>query len=683
MNSASRLELEPPGAPPSVRNGSLGRPGAVLRLGDLLVSERLVTQAQVQKALHVQDSSKSYMPLGHILIAQKVITRRQLTSVLVRYRRSAKLGQLLVKAKAVTSDELATGLKEQRRTQQLLGQILLQLKCITEEQLRRALCLQLHIHFFDLDTLVLDTSLKALINPRFAETRLLVPVARVRNTLVVAMDDPTRASVIDELRSSTGLEIEVITSTTASIRRALGQLYPERQQPDSNGQAVPTKGCEPSPIVGEPHVMKFEELDRLSEDLAPVRNDLVRGSEGASGVVRQLLTVAIDRGASDIHLEAVDRGIQIRFRIDGVLQEVDLDLDGLDKTQASTRGKLMSRLKILSKLDIAERRRPQDGSFRARLERDGQTTSVDFRVSMIPGYYGESAVIRILDPRGLPQSVDALGLREPVAARLRQLLCSSTGLILVTGPTGSGKSTTLFGALRSIYQPGIKILTAENPIEYVCDGFRQHEVDDHLGNTFARYLRSFLRHDPDVIMVGEIRDSETADLAFRAAQTGHLVLSTMHTNDAISAVPRLIDLGVDTNLIASSLLGVLSQRLVREVCSECREPYTPLQDLRATLPGLASSDYGWYRGRGCGGCNYTGYRGRMVLAELWTPNDADIMLINRGAPFADISKSAQKTTLPMAEDVIDKLKQGRTNLEELVRTLPHSALRQLQLTRND
>jgi type II secretory ATPase GspE/PulE/Tfp pilus assembly ATPase PilB-like protein len=192
----------------------------------------------------------------------------------------------------------------------------------------------------------------------------------------------------------------------------------------------------------------------------------LRGSEGTSGIVRQLLTVAIDRGASDIHLEAVDRGIQIRFRIDGVLQE--FDLDGLDKTVPLTHGKLMSRLKILSKLDIAERRRPQDGSFRARLERDGQTTTVDFRVSMIPGYYGESAVIRILDPRGLPQSVDALGLREPIAARLRQLLCSSTGLILVTGPTGSGKSTTLFGALRSIYQPGIKILTAENPIEYVA-----------------------------------------------------------------------------------------------------------------------------------------------------------------------------------------------------------------------
>jgi len=305
---------------------------------------------------------------------------------------------------------------------------------------------------------------------------------------------------------------------------------------------------------------------------------------------------------------------------------------------------------------------------------------VDFRISIIPSYYGESAVIRILDPRGLPQSVEALGLRAPVAARLRQLLRSSTGIILVTGPTGSGKSTTLFGALKSVYQPGIKILTAENPIEYVCDAFRQHEVDDRLGNTFAKYLRSFLRHDPNVIMVGEIRDSETAELAFRAAQTGHLVLSTLHTNDAISSLPRLLDLGVDSNLIASSLLGVLSQRLAREVCSECREPYTPPAELLKETLGTPPADFRWFRGRGCAACNYTGYRGRLILAELWTPNDADIMLINRGAPFEEIRRSAQKTTLPMAEDVAEKLRQGRTNLEELIRALPHSALRQLRLT---
>ena len=679
----SAIGFEPSGETALNSRGKPARPGAILRIGDLLVSEGLATPAQVQSALHEQYSHQTYMPLGHILIAQKVITRRQLMSVLVRYRRSAKLGQLLIMTKAVTLDGLAAGLTEQRRTHRRLGQVLLELKHISEEQLRRALCLQLHINFFDLDTIVSDTALRALINPRFAEARLLVPVARVGNTLVVAMDDPTQTAVIDELRSSTGLEIEIITSTTAGIRRALEHLYRPHQAAESDRHAPPASALEPSPlettpIVGEPHVMKFDELDRLSDDLAPIHSDVVRASDSTSGLVRRLLTMAIEQGASDIHLEAVDRGVQIRFRIDGVLQEPRLD--GLEQTLSSSRGKLMSRLKILSKLDIAERRRPQDGSFRARLERDGQRTTVDFRLSVIAGYYGESAVIRILDPRGLPRSIDDLGLREPIAVRLGQLLRCSTGLILVTGPTGCGKSTTLFGALKTIYQPGIKILTAENPIEYICDGFSQHEVDDRIGNTFATYLRSFLRHDPDVIMVGEIRDTATAELAFRAAQTGHLVLSTLHTNDAISALPRLMDLGVDANLIASCLLGVLSQRLVREVCSDCREVSTRSEQPLSKLFDVVSSEYPWYRGRGCGSCNYTGYRGRMVLAELWTPNEADMMLINRGAPFSEICMNAEKSTLPMADDVTDKLRQGRTNLEELVRTLPHSALRQLRLT---
>jgi type IV pilus assembly protein PilB len=684
MNPGSGLEVELPrvigldGAGPSaVRSGTSRRQAAVLRLGDLLIAERLATEAQVQKALRVQSQAKTYMPLGHILVAQKILTRRQLVSVLERYRRRSKLGELLVKTHALTPEQLATALAEQRRWKQTLGEAVIRLKFVTEEQLRRALCLQLHINFFDLATIALDMSLRPLINPRFATKRLVVPVARVGQTLVVAMDDPTRTAVIDDLKSSTGFEIEVITSTRASIVRALGQMYPGSMAAGPNGHAPHENGHEPQPLVGEPQVLSFEEIESLSEGSAL---DLggQRVSEGTASIVRQLLTLAIERGASDIHLEAVDRGIQTRFRIDGVLQ--GLDLDRLDETLNLNRGRLMSRLKIISKLDIAERRRPQDGSFRARVERGGQAATVDFRISIIPSYYGESAVIRILDPRGLPHSVEALGLRAPVAARLRQLLRSTTGIILVTGPTGSGKSTTLFGALKSVYQPGIKILTAENPIEYVCDAFRQHEVDDRLGNTFAKYLRSFLRHDPNVIMVGEIRDSETAELAFRAAQTGHLVLSTLHTNDAISSLPRLLDLGVDSNLIASSLLGVLSQRLAREVCSECREPYTPPAELLKETLGTPPADFRWFRGRGCGACNYTGYRGRLILAELWTPNDADIVLINRGAPFEEIRRSAQKTTLPMAEDVAEKLRQGRTNLEELIRALPHSALRQLRLT---
>jgi type IV pilus assembly protein PilB len=656
---------------------SAADPGAGLRLGDLLVTERIVTPDQVHKALGVQGLSRTYLPFGHILIAQNAITRQQLLSVLVRYRRSSKLGELLVKTNALTAGQLAIVLAEQRRCKQSLGDVALQLKYVTEAQLRQALCLQLHIGFFDLDTIAPDISLRALINPRFAKKHLVVPVARVGHTLVVAMDDPTRTVLIEDLKSSTGLDIEVITSTTASIRRTLARVYPGLVEPDSNDPAPSTCGREWSPIVGEPHVVSFAEIDRLSDDRSATYHEVTH-AEGTSGMVRRVLALALERGASDIHLEAVDRGIATRFRIDGVLQQ--FDLDDVDEMLNLNRGKLMSHLKILTKLDIAERRRPQEGSFRVRLDRDGQNATIDFRLSIIPGYYGESAVIRILDPLGLPGSVEALGLREPVTAKLRQLLRSSTGIILVTGPTGSGKSTTLFGALRSLYRPGLKILTAENPIEYVCDGFRQHEVNERLGNTFAKYLRSFLRHDPDVMMIGEIRDSETAELAFRAAQTGHLVLSTLHTNDAISALPRLEDLGVDSNLIASSLLGVLSQRLVRAVCVECRQPCAPPAELLAELAGLPPAGVRWYRGQGCRSCNYTGYRGRIVLAELWTPNDADVMLINRHATLDEIRKSAQTTTLPMADDVAEKLRLGRTNLEELIRALPHSALQQLRFS---
>ena len=660
----------------AVHNGAARRHAAVLRLGDLLVSEGLATPADIQQALRLQAQSKTYTLLGHILVDQKVITRAQLLSVLDRHRRRSKLGDLLVKSKAITSSQLEVALTEQRRGKQTLGEVVVRLRFVTEEQMRRALCQQLHINFFDLDSIVLDRDLRTLINPRFARKRLVVPIARVGQTLVVAMDDPTRTPVIDDLKASIGLDIEVITSTTASIRRALEHMYaltenpaPERPELVAVDQQVP--------IIGhEPNILSFEEIDRLAEDKLTYV-DVHHAAEGTASMVRRLLKLAVEWGASDIHLEAVEHGIQTRFRIDGVLQE--LGLDDLDELMNQNRGKLLSRLKILSKLDIAERRRPQDGSFRARLTRDGQTATVDFRISIIPGYYGESAVIRILDPRGLPQSVEGLGLRAPVALGLRQLLRSSTGILLVTGPTGSGKSTSLFGALKSVYQPGIKILTAENPIEYVCDSFRQHEVDERLGNTFAAFLRSFLRHDPDVIMIGEIRDGETANLAFRAAQTGHLVLSTLHANDAISALPRLLDLGVDANLIASSLLGVLSQRLAREVCSECREPYAPPRELLEETLGTARVGFEWFRGAGCSACNYTGYRGRMVLSELWTPNDADVVLINKGAPFEEVRESARRTTLSMADDVAEKLAHGRTNLEELIRALPHSALRQLRL----
>jgi len=628
-----------------------------VRLGELLLAERLVTATQLDEALRVQSTSEGYAPLGHILVAQKIITRDQLLSVLERYRRSSKLGDILLKTGDLSPADHETALAEQRRSGQALGEVLIRLGLVSEERLRMALCRQLHIRFFSLDTIIIDPTLRNLVNEKFAMKHRTVPLARVGNLLVVAMDDPTQTRVIDDLQRSTGLRVEIITSTSAHITRALERLYHVEVMPNLHSGAT---------------------IDVIGED---VHSDIYgpagpRQMDSADEIVRKLLRVAIDRGASDIHLETISGRLQVRFRIDGMLQHFNLGTLGDDLGRQ--RGEVLSRIKILATLDIAERRRPQDGSFRARVETDGRVVPMDFRVSVIPSYYGENAVVRILDPRGAPESLAALKMAAPVTERLEQLIRASAGTILVTGPTGSGKSTSLFAIMKSVYRPEIKIVTAEDPIEYVCAQFCQHEVDERVGNTFASYTRAFLRHDPEVIMLGEIRDAQTAELAFRAAQTGHLVLSTLHTNDALGAVTRLKDLGVDNSMCASSLLGVLAQRLVREICWTCKEEYTPDPALLRAAFEMVPSDLRWYHGTGCSTCHHTGYKRRVAITELWTPSLDDVLLITQEAPLDVIAASARKNTYSMATDAMAKLREHRTTLEELLRVMPPSALRELR-----
>jgi len=499
--------------------------------------------------------------------------------------------------------------------------------------------------------------LRNLVSEKFAMKHRTVPVARIGNLLVLAMDDPTQSRLVDDVGSTTGLKIEVITSTSDHITRALERLY--------RAEVVPSLAAGTTvDVIGE------------DADNGIYASSATRRVDSADEIVRKLLRFAIDRGASDIHLETINSRLQVRFRIDGMLQHFNLGALGDDLGRQ--RVEVLSRIKILATLDIAERRRPQDGSFRARVESDGRVVPMDFRVSVIPGYYGENAVIRILDPRGAPESLVTLKMAAPVTERLQQLIRSSAGTILVTGPTGSGKSTSLFAIMKSVYRPEIKIVTAEDPIEYVCPQFCQHEIDDRIGNTFASYTRSFLRHDPEVIMLGEIRDADTAKLAFRAAQTGHLVLSTLHTNDALGAIARLNDLGVESGVCTSSLLGVLAQRLVREICWNCKEEYTPPAGLLETTFDMVPSDLRWYHGTGCPTCHQTGYKRRMAIAELWTPSVDDVLLISQNAPFDAIVASARKNTYSMATDALAKLREGSTTLDELLRVLPASALRELR-----
>ncbi len=630
-----------------------------VRLGELLLAEDLITSAQLEEALRVQAANEGYAPLGHILVTQNIITRDQLVSVLERHRRSSKLGDLLLRSRELSAEQLETALAEQRRSGQALGEVLIRLGLVSEERMRKALCRQLHIQFFVLDAIIIDPTLRNFVNEKFAMKHRIVPLARVGNVLVVAMDDPTQTWILDDLQRSTGLKIEMITSNSAQITRALERLYRVDVTPSlDSGTTVD--------VIGE------------DADADMYGGSVAHQMDSADEIVRKLLRVAVDRGASDIHLETVSSRLQARFRIDGMLQHFNLGTLGDDLSRQ--RGEVLSRIKILATLDIAERRRPQDGSFRARVEIDGRVVPMDFRVSVIPSYYGENAVIRILDPRGAPDSLAALKLASPVTERLEQLIRSSAGTILVTGPTGSGKSTSLFAIMKSIYRPELKIVTAEDPIEYVCAQFAQHEVNERVGNTFAAYTRAFLRHDPEVIMLGEIRDPETAELAFRAAQTGHLVVSTLHTNDALGAITRLRDLGVDASVWTSSLLGVLAQRLVREICWNCKEEYAPPTTLLSRTFDIVPRDFRWYRGVGCATCHHTGYRRRVAISELWTPSLDDVLLINQDAPLDTIFASAQKNTYSMATDASSKLREHRTTLEELLRVLPPSALRELRTT---
>jgi type IV pilus assembly protein PilB len=561
---------------------------------------------------------------------------------------------VLLRNGAVTADQLSHALTLQQKEALPLGQLLVKLGYVSDDTVRQALGRQANVSYIDLDRMALDRSLSRVVNSNYARRHGLVPVAQVKQTLTVCMDDPTNRSVIEDLTRSTGLTVTVVTSSHDAIGRAQARLYDE---------PVQTAQLDRVDLLVEEAAQKAVKSKYVDEYLQDKKAD---------AIVRRLLSKTIAHRASDIHLEPLANRLQIRFRIDGVLEP--LDLGELQELCDNNAREIVSRLKILAKLDIAERRRPQDGSFRVRVDRGEEQSSVDLRVSVVPSYYGESVVLRLLDRKHAPRSIDQLHFPAPVTARLRQLLQRPSGILLVTGPTGSGKSTTLYAALMTIYRPQIRIVTAEDPIEYLYEQFSQSEVNPLLGNTFGNYLRAFLRHDPEVIMVGEIRDEETATMAFRAAQTGHLLLSTVHTETAVAAVPRLQALSVDANSLASSLMGVLGQRLVRRVCQDCLTDYDPPADLLREFFRVRPADLAFKKGTGCQTCNYTGYRGRMTMAELWTPDDEDVLLITKHAPFDALRASAVRTTLSMADTMWHALEQGSTNLEELIRVLPTAVI---------
>jgi type II secretory ATPase GspE/PulE/Tfp pilus assembly ATPase PilB-like protein len=630
------------------------------QLGALMVAEGLISDSQLQEALRTQQELDVYQPVGQILVDKKAISAKQLNLFLDKHHKRARLGEILLKSKIITIEQLEIALSYQRTSGVPLGEMLIKLNYINEATMRQALCKHLNIPFIDLDKLTIDPALRKVINKSYAKNNRVIPIANVGSTITLAMEDPTDSAVIKELRSSTGLAINIITSTSSKIRHAFSKLYGE----ELSGEQEVDHGHD---VISDEETGEINRSRYLEE---------YQQTQRADDTVRKIINIAVKNHTSDIHIESLGNRLLVRFRIDGVLQE--LTLGALQDSINKNRKEIISRIKILGKMDIAEKRRPQDGSFRVRVERNGEIVPVDFRVSIIPSYYGENVVLRILDKRNAPTSIQDLGFSKVITEKLQQLLKRTTGILLITGPTGSGKSSTLYAALMTLFRPEIRILTAENPIEYVYESLSQCEVNEKIGNTFANYLRAFLRHDPEVIMVGEIRDQETAEMAFRAAQTGHMLLSTLHTNDAISAVTRLLDLNIEANMITSSLLGVHAQRLVRKVCEHCKEDYMPSEELLKEFFSTPDVDFRWLRGKGCPQCNFTGYKGRMAVAELWTPSEDDIVLINKGVPFDEIKVSAQKSTILMAEDAMEKIQGSKTTLEELMRTLPYSSIEQFR-----
>jgi len=532
-----------------------------------------------------------------------------------------KLGEVLLEEGAITHEQLERALNNSGGSR--LGESLVAQGIVTEEKLYRAIAKQHGVSFASLRDITPDQEAIKLLSAATARRYQCVPLKRQTNTLRLATANPLNVLAVNDISLITGLAIELVVMMPRDIDKALSRLYGESSQPSESiavteGEAVP----------------------------------VVR-------MVNRLITQAVEERVSDIHLESQEDGVRVRYRIDGILQ----DVNRFDKDMALS---LFSRIKILSGLDISERRLPQDGAFR----HDGSQGSIDLRVSTLPTVMGEKVVMRLLNSARSQMSLSHLGLSKDDNARLENMLTQSYGMILVTGPTGSGKTTTLYSAVQHLHSPTRNICTVEDPVEFRVPGITQVNVNQKIGLGFANVLRALVRQDPDVILVGEIRDFETADIAVRSALTGHLVLSSLHTNDAASTVTRLVEMGVESYLIASSVVGVVAQRLVRKLCPQCRQPmvipaHSPELGALGLEPGIAHS---FFRPVGCDHCQGEGYRGRIGVFEVMSIGEEMREAIVRGAPTSEIrAASRRRGTRSFLEDGLGKAREGLTSISETLR----------------
>lgn len=542
-----------------------------------------------------------------------------------------RLGDLLVEAGLIQEDQLQSTLKE-KSSGQRLGDALLQRGYITEQQLIEVLEFQLGIPHISLYRYPFDTKLFSLIPKEIAKRNRLIPLKKEGDKLFVAMADPMDFFAIDDLRLSTGFQIETAIATKDDILRAINKYYDLDE------------GFEE--MMGELPAGNSVEEEKINADDSPIVK-----------LVNQLLSNASAMKASDIHIDPQETKVLIRYRVDGILRTERV----LPKHM---QGLLTARIKIMSNLDITEHRVPQDGRIKMNID----FHPIDLRVATLPTVYGEKIVLRLLDLGSSLNDLNKLGFNKLNLNRFTKLIEKPTGIVLITGPTGSGKSSTLYAALNKLNSEEVNIITVEDPVEYQLEGINQVQVNSNVGMTFAKGLRSILRQDPNIIMVGEIRDQETAEVAVRASLTGHLVLSTVHTNDSLGTITRLIDMGVEPFLVASSVSGIVAQRLVRRVCRDCAEEQEPSKREIEIFARRGMKLDKVVRGRGCSSCSMTGYKGRIAIHEVLVINDEMRRVIMNEDSFSKLRELATKNkTIFLIDDGMLKVKQGLTTTEEILR----------------
>ncbi len=566
-----------------------------------------------------------------------------------------QLGEMLVKDKVISQADLELALRRQEEAKASLGRVLIEMGLTSEWEMAAALGKQLNVPFITLSHYEIDQQVLESIPEDLVKKYKIVPVDKTGDTLTIALADPSNIYLLDELRILTRCQIIPVISFESDIEEAIARYYGVadstrldemlKEITDTDIQAAHAQeSSESISMVGGEEEQQSQNIDEVEVNDAPVIQ-----------LVNLIITEAIKAGASDIHIEPYEKVLRLRYRIDGVLQE-------MTPPPKQFQNAILSRIKILSELDIAEKRLPQDGRFRVKFN----NRAIDFRVASCPTIYGEKIVIRILDQSNLMLNLTDLGFDPENLERLETQLRKPWGMILVTGPTGSGKSTTLYSALSTINDARKNIQTIEDPVEYNLMGINQVHARPDIGLTFAAALKSFLRQDPDIIMVGEIRDLETAEIAIKAALTGHLVLSTLHTNDAPSSVQRLVNMGIEPFLVTASLNLVEAQRLGRRICKNCRTEFIPSEDMLVAL-GVDQTGSVFYRGEGCDRCRQTGYKGRVGFYEIMVISDNMRDKIIQGMPTNQLKKLAIQEgmeTLRMAG--IKKVLQGITTVEEVL-----------------